>query len=52
MTFEWPAEVISQFDAYFDRLLVPENVDLSLNGCRVPPRDAAHSINAALTTEI
>ena len=52
MTFDWPAEVAEQFDVYFDRLLVPENVDLSLNGRWVPLRDAAHNIDAALTTEI
>lgn len=32
MAFDWPAETVGQFDAYFDRLLVPNNIKLLLNG--------------------
>lgn len=52
MTFDWPPETAEQFDVYFDRLLVPNNVQLSLNGRPLPSRRVAHSIEDTLTTEV
>ena len=52
MTFDWPADLIARFDAYFSRFLVPDNVTLLLNGNALPHRLVVHGIEATLTTEI
>ena len=52
MSFDWPAETVGQFDAYFDRLLVPNNIKLLLNGWPLPSRRVAHAIQATLMTEV
>ena len=52
MRFDWPPDTVQQFDAYFERLLVPANVQLALNGRALSSRDAAHIVEGALTTEV
>lgn len=52
MTFGWEPETVDEFDAYFDRLLVPSNVQLVLNGAEMPSRAVAHVIEGQLTTEV
>ena len=52
MAFDWPAEMSEQFDAYFERLLIPNNVQLVLNGRQLPGRQVTHTIEFELATEI
>jgi hypothetical protein len=52
MTFDWPAETVEQFDIYFERLLAPDNIQLSLNGRALPSKSIAHSVEGSLTTEV
>ncbi|MEM7747651.1 MAG: ATP-binding protein [Pseudomonadota bacterium] len=52
MSFDWPLELVEQFDDYFDRLLVPGNVQLSLNGRSLPSQLPAHAMEATLKTEV
>ena len=52
MHFDWPAETVKEFDSYFSRFLVPENVTLNLNGRALKRRAVKHCIEAQLTTEI
>ena len=52
MTFSWPSEITEQFDCYFERLLVPNNVQLLLNGRSLPSRRVTHTIEGTLTTEV
>lgn len=52
MTFDWPAETIAEFDAYFGRFLVPTGVAFQINGRTIPARSPRFSIEAQLVTEI
>ncbi|MEB3168261.1 MAG: ATP-binding protein [Synechococcaceae cyanobacterium] len=52
MQMAWPPETIAQLDAYFRRFLVPEGVQLEVNGERVGPRPAEHVVHASLSTEL
>ncbi|MGD9667839.1 MAG: ATP-binding protein [Hyphomicrobiaceae bacterium] len=52
MTFSWPPGTVDQFDDYFSRFIVPENVQLILNGRALPHRESAHIIDATLVTEV
>jgi len=52
MSMPWSAEVCDQLDAYFKRFLVPDRIDLEVNGSLIAARHIAHEITASLTTEI
>jgi anti-sigma regulatory factor (Ser/Thr protein kinase) len=52
MLMPWNAEVITQLQDYFRRLLVPQGADLQVNGRRIEHRTTAHRIEAKLPTEL
>ena len=52
MLMPWDVKVIAELDEYFRRLLVPQGVDLQVNGRRIEPRAVAHRIEAKLPTEL
>ena len=52
MTFDWPPETVEQFDTYFQRLLVPSNIQLTLNDRALSGRHVAHEVDGLLTTEV
>jgi hypothetical protein len=52
MLMPWDVKVIYELEEYFRRLLVPQGVDLQVNGRRIEPRAVAHRIEAKLATEL
>ena len=52
MTFDWPPQTVEQFDTYFQRLLVPSNIQLALNGRALSGRHVTHEVDGLLTTEV
>ncbi len=52
MTFDWPEETCREFDAYFERFVVPSNVSFFINGSKARQKCARHVVEAQLTTEI
>jgi hypothetical protein len=52
MSMPWSQEVIQHLEEYFQTLLVPVGVHLTMNGRKVQPRQVAHSIQATLPTEL
>jgi hypothetical protein len=52
MLMPWDAEIISELQAYFQRLLVPPGVVLTVNGKVITSRRPSHSIDAKLPTEL
>jgi hypothetical protein len=52
MDMPWPAEVIKELEDYFQTLLPPVQVQLVVNGRIIPPRAAAHRVDASLPTEL
>jgi hypothetical protein len=52
MALAWPEETVAAFDQYFATFVVPTNIELTLNGHRVPHRPASHTIECGLPTEV
>lgn len=52
MLMPWDTEVIAELDEYFRRLLVPQGVELRVNGRTIEHREIAHRIEAKLPTEL
>jgi hypothetical protein len=52
MSMPWAAEVCDRLDDYFKRFLVPDRIDLVVNGSVIDSRPIAYEITASLTTEI
>lgn len=52
MQMPWPAERISQLQAYFQSFLPPGQVRLVVNGSIIAPRPVSHRVEASLPTEL
>lgn len=52
MEMPWPAETAEALDRYFARFLVPDRVELEVNGALIMPRPVVHRLDASLSTEI
>jgi hypothetical protein len=52
MMMPWDVSVIPVLEAYFQRLLVPQGIELVVNGCTIEPRQPSHGVGAKLPTEI
>jgi hypothetical protein len=52
MIFDWPPATSAEFDAYFGRFLVPDNIEFLLNGKALARRAVRYAIDTQLTTEI
>ena len=52
MRMPWPAETGDRLDAYFAQFLVPEGIELVVNGERINARAVEHRVQANITTEL
>ena len=52
MRMPWPAETRERLDAYFAQFLVPQGIELVVNGIRIQAREVAHQVQCSLTTEL
>jgi hypothetical protein len=52
MQMPWPADTAKQLDRYFAQFLVPDGVDLEVNGSVIRSRAIRHRIESSLSTEI
>ena len=52
MSFDWPEDIIGEFDRYFRRFLPPENVEFLVNGSTLFRRAPTHVVDATLPTEV
>jgi hypothetical protein len=52
MQMPWPAEISEQLDRYFARFLVPDGIELEVNGVLISHRCTTHCISASLSTEV
>ncbi|MCX5956452.1 MAG: ATP-binding protein [Cyanobacteria bacterium] len=52
MRMPWPAETRDRLDAYFAQFLVPEGIELVVNGERISARAVEHRVEANITTEL
>lgn len=52
MHMPWPAETRERLDAYFAQFLVPQGIELVVNGERIQPRPVAHQVQTSITTEL
>jgi non-homologous end joining protein Ku len=48
----WSSKGAEDIVSYFQRVLVPEEVDLKINGDTIRPRKAKHLVEASLPTEV
>jgi len=52
MQMPWPADLRDQLDRYFASFLVPDGIELEVNGALISHRCATHRISASLSTEV
>jgi hypothetical protein len=52
MSTPWSSKDAEDIVSYFQRVLVPEGVDLKINGDTIRPRKAKHLVEALLPTEV
>jgi hypothetical protein len=52
MRMPWPAETRERLDAYFGQFLVPQGIELVVNGERISARSVQHRVQANITTEL
>jgi hypothetical protein len=52
MQMPWPAETRDQLDRYFASFLVPDGIELEVNGVLITHRAIAQRIHASLSTEV
>jgi hypothetical protein len=52
MRMPWPAETHERLDAYFAQFLVPQGIELLVNGERISARAVEHQVRASITTEL
>ena len=52
MVLPWTAQDAEDIISYFQRVLVPEEIELTVNGVKILPRVAKHCSEAVLPTEI
>jgi hypothetical protein len=52
MRMPWPAETRDRLDAYFAQFLVPQGIELVVNGLRINARAVEHQVQASITTEL
>ena len=52
MHMPWPAETREHLDAYFAQFLVPQGIELVVNGERIQPRPVAYQVQTSITTEL
>jgi len=52
MQIPWPAETCERLDAYFAQFLVPQGIELVVNGVQISPRAVEHRVAASITTEL
>jgi hypothetical protein len=52
MAMPWNPDVIQRLEEYFQTILVPPGVQLTVNGISVEPREVAHRIETSLPTEL
>ena len=52
MRMPWPAETRERLDAYFGQFLVPNGIELEVNGNRISAREVQQRVQASITTEL
>jgi hypothetical protein len=52
MSMPWTSKDAQDIVSYFQRVLVPEGVELKVNGETIRPRQARHVVEASLPTEV
>ena len=52
MRMPWPEETRERLDGYFAQFLVPQRIELVVNGERISSRAVEHQVNASITTEL
>lgn len=52
MRMPWPSETRDRLDAYFAQFLLPQGIELVVNGLRINARAVEHQVEASITTEL